>query len=405
MTSWLAGLVVGLLASGYGVLFALLDDLRDDYGISETKLGIIVGVGFVSAFAAQVTLGPLADRGKARPLVIGGLLLNIAAMVVMALATTFTPLFIGRVLMGVGIGVTNPALRRIVILIAPDDIGRNLGRLLSADVAGFALGPAVAAVLIGPFDLGLEAPFVFIGVATAVALPFVARLDVPATEEISPKRFAFDLLGNRAFAGAVALGCAVFLMIGTFDALWSLALDDLDTAEWIATLGISLFALPLIFCGSIGGRLAQRVGPFRVATIGLTLGSGFMLLYGLVPSGAAMFAVAMIHAWSDGLSFASTGVAVGLVVPPERMAGAQGVLGGMQVLVAGVFAVVAAAVYESFGRTTAYASGAAMMALTVVIGVVLARHSFGLRGVPATELTVPAAMTAEPAVVAESDPT
>lgn len=88
MTSWLAGLVVGLLASGYGVLFALLDDLRDDYGISETKLGIIVGVGFVSAFAAQVTLGPLADRGKARPLVIGGLLLNIAAMVVMALATT-----------------------------------------------------------------------------------------------------------------------------------------------------------------------------------------------------------------------------------------------------------------------------------------------------------------------------
>ena len=64
------------------------------------------------------------------------------------------------------------------------------------------------------------------------------------------------------------LGCAVWLMIGTFDALWALVLDDLNTDEWIANLGITLFALPLILFGSPGGRLAQRVGPFRVGTFG-----------------------------------------------------------------------------------------------------------------------------------------
>ena len=55
-------------------------------------------------------------------------------------------------------------------------------------------------------------------------------------------------------------------MVGTFDALWVLVLDDLDTSDWIANLGITLFALPLIFLGPLGGRLAQRIGPFRVGT-------------------------------------------------------------------------------------------------------------------------------------------
>ncbi len=136
----------------------------------------------------------------------------------------------------------------------------------------------------------------------------------------------------------MVLGSAVWLMIGAFDALWAVVLDDLDTAVWISNLGITLFALPLILLGAAGGRLSQRVGPFRVATVGLLLGAMFMLLYGLVPTGGAMFAVAMFHAVSDGITVSSTGVAAGLVVPPERQAGGQGVLGACATLTAGLTA-------------------------------------------------------------------
>ena len=136
-------------------------------------------------------------------------------------------------------------------------------------------------------------------------------------------------------------------MIGAFDALWSLALDDLDAPEWLANLGITMFALPLVAFGAIGGRLAQRVGPFRVGTLGLLLGAGYMALYGFMPSGVAMFAVAMVHAVSDGLTVSSTGVAVGLVVSRERQAGAQGVLGGMQTLAAGITAPVIGALVRA----------------------------------------------------------
>jgi len=360
------------------VLFTLLDEFRDEYGISESALGVVLGVGFFAGFIAQVAIAPLADRGHARHLVLTGLALNVVGLVMMAASTTLIPLLSGRFVSGIGIGIAVPALRRIVILADRNNLGSNLGTLLAADVAGFAAGPAVSALLVGPF--GIPAPFLVIAAATLVAVPFVARTHVTETVEPVTQRFAFDLLRGRPFAGAVVLGCAVFLMIGAFDALWSVALDDLETSEWIANLGISLFALPLVVFGAIGGRLAQRVGPFRIGTLGLLLGAGFMLMYGLVPTGGAMFAVAMVHAVGDGLTVSSTGVAVGLVVPAERQAGAQGVLGGLQTLTAGAVAIIAGVIYDHAGRTTAYAVSAGLMVAFVAVGAWLARPAWNLRG-------------------------
>jgi MFS family permease len=366
------------MAAGYGVLFAMLDELRDDYGISESALGAVIGIGFFAGFAAQVAIAPLADQGHARRLVLTGIALNIAGLVLMALSTTVLPLIAGRFITGIGVGMAVPALRRIVIVADRTNLGNNLGALLAADVAGFAAGPAVAAILVGP--LGTAAPFLVIAGATLLALPLIARTHVAETAEPASQRFAFDLLRIRPFAGAVVLGCAVYLMIGAFDALWSVALDDLDTNEWISSLGITLFAAPLVVFGAVGGRLSQRLGPFRVGTVGLLLGAGFMLAYGLVPTGTIMFGVAIVHAISDGLTVSSTGVAVGLVVPGERQAGAQGVLGGLQTLTAGTIAIVTGVIYDHAGRTTAYSVASAMMALFLFAGVVLSRRAWSLRG-------------------------
>ena len=41
-------------------------------------------------------------------------------------------------------------------------------------------------------------------------------------------------------AAALMMGSAVFLMIGTFDALWAIVLDDLEASEWVANIGITL---------------------------------------------------------------------------------------------------------------------------------------------------------------------
>ena len=369
----------GTLAAGYGVLFTIVDDYKTEYGIDETSIGLVIGVGFLAGFISQILFAPYADRGHARTVVVVGVFVSVAGLLLMAAGTSLVPILLGRIINGLGVGAASPAVRRIVILADPANLGTNLGRLLSADVFGFAMGPAISAVLVGPF--GIPAPFIVVGAVSLVLLPFVARVPVDETsvENRPHRRLAFDLLAIRPFAGATVLAGVAFIMIGGFDALWSLVHDELGTSEWIANIGITLFALPLIFLGPRGGRLAQTFGPYRLAAIGLFAGGGFMLGYGLLPTGGLIFALAMCHAISDGLTISAAGVAAGMVIPDDRQAGAQGMLGASQALMAGVMAVVTGYVYENFGRTVAYATVAGAIFVVTAIGLWLARDAWSIR--------------------------
>jgi MFS family permease len=369
------GLMTALLASGYGVVFTVLDDFRDEYGIAEFWLGLIVGIGFLAGFLSQVLIAPFADRGHARRLVLLGLLLSVGGLVAMAFGESLVPILAGRFVMGLGTGMAVPAVRRIVINGDPANLGKNLGLLLAADVAGFATGPALSALLVPEF--GLAVPFLVIAGATLCYLPMVLRvpvvegmLDVDLSEaEFAARhpRLALDLLRHRALVAALLMGAAVFLMIGTFDALWALVLDDLQASDFVANVGITIFALPLVFLGSYGGSLAQRVGPFRLGPLGLVLGAGFMFLYGFMPTGVLMLTVGVVHAISDGLTVSSTGVAVAISAPADRQAGAQGLLGAAETLSGGITAVLAGALYTWGGRTLAYSTCTALM-LALVAG-------------------------------------
>lgn len=387
--TWVFSALSAALASGYGVLFTLVGDYRDEYGISETNIGLIIGAGFLSAFVSQILVAPLADRGFARRLIILGVVANVGGLLLMAFGESLPPILVGRLISGIGIGAALPAIRRIVILADPENLGENLGRLLSADVFGFASGPAISAVLVGPF--GLAAPFLVVAAMTLTLLPLTYAVTVTETPSATGQRLALDLLRSRVVAGAVVLGAAVFLMIGAFDALWDLVHEDLGTATWMANLGITLFALPLVVLGPTSGRIAQRVGPFRIAAAGLLLGAGFMFLYGQLPSGGWIFAFAMGHAFTDGMTVASSGVAISMAVPEERQAGAQGVMGAAQSLVAGVAAVVIGALYEGPGRAVAYGAASVGMVALVVVGVGLAMPFIRdrSRSLMAPESTVP----------------
>ena len=359
------------LSSGYGVLFTVVGDFRSEYDISEAMIGIIIGIGFFAGFLAQVFIAPIGDRGRARQVVAFGVLINVVGLILIGVGGNVELILLGRFISGIGIGSAAPAIRRIVILVDPANLGRNLGWLLSADVFGFALGPAVSAVLVGPF--GLAAPFLVIAAVALMLLPNLWRVSVREDKGGATQRLALDLLSDKAVAGGVMLGAGVFLMIGGFDALWDVVHEDLGTNDFIANLGISLFALPLIFLGPYSGVLAQRIGPFIMGSFGLVAGAFFMMSYGLLPSGNWIFAVAMFHALTDGLTIAASGVAVGLAVSDERQAGAQGLIGAAQALTAGTTAIVVGSLYGSSGRFAAYSATAAGMLACVAIALYLGR--------------------------------
>lgn len=375
--SWMFGALSATLASGYGVLFTVVADYRDEYGISETAIGWLIGLGFIVGFVAQALIAPIGDRGHARTLIRTGVLLNVAGLLMLGFGESLEVLLTGRVISGLGIGTSLPAIRRIVILADPENLGENLGRLLSADVFGFAMGPAVSAILVGPF--GLPAPYLVVSAATLLLLFVSESVHVEETVDQSGQRLAFDLLKSRVVAGAVVMGAAVFLMIGAFDALWDVVHEDLGTADWMANLGITLFAIPLVIFGPFSGRLSQRVGPFRVGGLGLIAGAAFIFVYGQLPTGEWIFAIAMTHALTDGLTISASGVAVAMAVPEERQSGAQGLIGAAQALAGGIAAVVIASIYEEQGRAAAYAVGAGGMVVLTAVAMWLGAD-FWLRG-------------------------
>jgi MFS family permease len=340
------GLMTALLASGYGVMFTVLDDFRDEYGIAAHWLGLIVGIGFLAGFLSQVFIAPVADRGHARHMVLLGMMLNVVGLLGMAAGEILEVLLVARFVSGIGMGMAVPAVRRIVVNEDPANLGSNLGLLLAADVAGFAAGPAISALLVPAF--GIPAPFLFIAVSTVLVMPLMWRVKVTEATETPTRRFAFDLLREPPMVAGLMMGAAVFLMIGTFDALWA-----------------------IVFLSSWGGRLAQRIGPFKLGPLGLLLGAGFMFSYGLLPTGLAMFCVGIFHGISDGITVSSTGVAVGLAAPADRQAGAQGMLGAAETLTAGITAVLAGVLYTVGGRTLAYTLCSVVMVLLAVGAYVL----------------------------------
>ncbi|MEY3092510.1 MAG: hypothetical protein RIU67_1293 [Actinomycetota bacterium] len=374
------------LAASYGVMFTMLDDYRDEYGISESFLGLIVAMGFFSSFIGQLSLAPLADRGHAKRLLVVGFTAQIAGLLLMAYGTTAMLLSSGRLLMGIGAGMAMPALRRIVIVADPENLGNNMGRLLSVDVAGFATGPVLAVLTVDRF--GIASPYLVLVLAIIGVSVALANLPIPETavDDQPSERLAFDLLRNRGVLGAVLIGVALYLMIGTFDSLWAVMMEDLEAPSWMANTGVALFVLPMIVLGPYGGRLAQRVGPYKTGAIGMAVGAVCMSFYGFLPEPGLMMGVFLLHIVNDGFTVTSAGVAVGMAAPAERQAGAQGLLGGMQTLTGGIGASLAGWSYDSFGRGTTYITTAAIMLVLIALGYSIAGDHRTRRPVAPTEL-------------------
>jgi MFS family permease len=372
---------IGSSSCLYGVMFTMLDDFRNNFGIAESALGFIVGVGFFTSFLGQVSIAPLADRGRAQRLIILGLGLEVVGCVGMAIGETFTVLLISRIVMGFGAGSALPALRRVIIVADPENFGRNLGRILSFEVAGFASGPIISVIFAEFF--GIPGPFVFLATIISLFVIIVSRIAVPETakENHPTERFAIDLLKNRAITSGILIGVALFFMIGVFDSLWVLMMDDLDAAQWMANVGVSVFVLPLILLGPFGGKFVQRIGPYRAGGFGMILGALFMAGYGLMPTPTLMMLVFFFHSLNDGFFVTGAGVAVGTSAPLERQAGAQGLLGGMETLAGGVAASFSGVAYDHLGRTTTFIGTGAIMLTLILASRILAGDNWSVRNV------------------------
>ncbi|MBM3660440.1 MAG: MFS transporter [Actinobacteria bacterium] len=364
-------LISATMSLGYGSIYTLLADLRDRFGFSGTQLGLIVAAGFFGGFFAQLFLGRFADRGHVALMVRGGITMSILAMLASAVATQFWAFLIARLLLGVGSGMVGPAIRRLVITRDPEHVGENLGRLAAYDVAGFVLGPLIAAV--AAEAAGIRAPFWLLAAILAGVLALTLRVDLTAGPVSQERRVIRELLRIPLMRATLAVAIAFYVTVGMFEAIWAVLLRDQGAETWLIGLTLSLFTVPMIFLAPIGGRMAQRRGPMRVVTVSLSIAAACTFAYGFLPGLWLLLAASVVHAIADSFTMPSNQVAAALAGPPEQASSAQGLLGATGLATAGITGLVAGVLYEGVGRLAVTTAATTVMVVFIVVARLIAR--------------------------------
>ena len=359
------------MSAGLASVMTLLAEFRNKLGFSQFGIGLGVAVGFVAAFVASVALAPQADRGRAPLMLRSGLLLGIAGLLVVAMANDLWHFVVGRALFGLAFGIAHPAARRTVIVADPENLGRNMGRLGAFDVAGFVVGPTVAALLhaLG----GFRTPFWTMAALLALLVPTAWRARPDTAARDIERRRPTDLFRNRRLVGAFFVVASYFVFIGAFESIWVLEMDHRGAEQWQIGAAVTVVALPIAVLSPWGGVLAQRYGARRWAMGVLTTCAVFSASFGLVEGLVALVALTAACSCAEGIGFPSTPMLVSAAVPEDRQAAAQGLASAVEVGTAAVASLGLAAIYDTSGDTVAWAVTAVTMAVLLVVGWVLTR--------------------------------
>jgi len=372
---------VGLEAAGIGMIFPLLARIQHAHHLHTYALGIISGGAFFAALIGQIGVSHLLDGKRARPVLLSGLVLAVAALVWFALAPDLWQLAASRAASGVAYGVVGPAaLRACTVGVAPEARGARLGRLSSVQMGGIVLGPLAGIGLAGLGGLGMP----FLVLACCLALVLVGLVVTTATaagyqrnphadlDEPVPVTARLALPSRRPVVALLLLSAAAQLPTGLYDALWSRLLTDRGASSFLIGLSLTLFGLPIVVLAPFGGRLAARHGPLRVAGAALVIAAGFMASYGFVTVPMAILALGVIEACFQAVAIPGAFAAVAEVFPDDWAATGQGWFSGAGTATAGTAAVLGAPAYGAHGPGVVFGGGAlcsiALVGAAVFVG-------------------------------------
>jgi len=342
-----------LFSASSSVIFALLGNLQDQYGFSDAGLGFITAAGFGASFVVQLTIAPLADRGHPKRLLLVGALTSVAGNLAFASSDSLWGLVGSRAVIGASVGCFIPAARALVASLSVEKQGERLGRMASFEVAGFVFGPVVGGALVGP--LGVRWPFVLFSVAAALAFVLVFVTPLPTLPRSSHSgRIAVDLLKVPAMVVAMLVAVALALPIGMYDALWDRFLTDRGASDLLVGVSLAAYGIPFVLLATLGGRLADRVGPLRLALRCLMIIVPFTAMYGWFHNPWIPISIGVTEAVIQAAANPAAQALVAGAAPPGRAAAAQGLVGAANVLTAAVVAIVASSLYGAFGAETVF---------------------------------------------------
>lgn len=312
------------------VVSPLLPAIARQYDVTPGSAGSSVTVFSLAYMVGAPFVGALADRAGRRPVLVAGLAGFAVANLLTAVAPWFVVLLAARLLAGVAASAVTPSVLALVGQSAPD--GRR-GTWMSTAMAGFLIsittgaptGTMLAAVL------GWRAVFVAIGVLAGVFSVINAVSWTGATGATGPgaavgpgsaggttPRPAGDgAAGEKAPGPGPAAGLGngsiplpVRLRAVSVTGIWAFSVYAFytylgTTLSSTAKLSTDQVATALVIygigavAGSLGGgRLADRYGAGRIATLSLVLLGTVQLAFGLALHAPAWLLLTLLGLFS-----------------------------------------------------------------------------------------------------------
>ncbi len=325
--AYLFAVSIFLLIAATNILTPLIPAVRDDFGVSITMAGIIVGSYGLARLAVDIPAGFLSTRVGERRLSIIALVLLVIASVVGLFAPTVEVLIASRIGSGIAVGI----LATVVLSgLGSTASAQNRGKVMSlfhvANNFGIAAYPMIGGLL--GLAFGWRATFIVTGVLAVVAsiilVPLLLRTDFRATTGKGGSKTDTSriLYGRQRVVAILVTNFGVMANMihrhgfrNTILPLYAATVLGLGGVS-IAT-AIALMSITGLMVATPGGALGDRVGRRRVITAGL-LGVAVGDLVFLLTGDLLTFLVAAALIGFGDFFTSSQTAQLAEVVPPEQ---------------------------------------------------------------------------------------
>jgi MFS family permease len=312
-------------------------------GATPAVTGLVMASYFVAGVLLQYLAGRLADRFGRRPVLMGGLAFY--ALACLGFLLPLAPLAYGamRFVQGGAAGCVEVATLATIALVVPDaERGRASSRIYAAQLGGAAIGP-----LLGAF-VGVHAMayvFCFAAVAATLAALPVLRSD------LGPRQKRGEPIGrvtiDARLVGAVGTAIAVGLVVGAYEACWTLLMHFKGASSFQLGISWTLFALPYVVCFRAGGWFADHADRRVMATIGVVNMCAFCAIYPLLGSVDLLLGFSCFEAIGSSLALPSAQSILAEGADPRQVGRRQGLFATGQTAAMAVSALLSGVLFES----------------------------------------------------------
>ena len=266
------------------LIFPLFPYLKEEFGLTDFRLGLLGTVFIVVHALASLPFGWLADRWSRRKIIGFGVLFWSGATALTGLAQSFRMLLISRSLVGVGESAYAPAGTAMLSDAFPDSLRARVQSIftLGMFVGGIA-GMMLSGVLAAKF--GWRPAFFIVAVPGMILAFFCFRIREPQRRHTARPSGAGKLLRNRAFlltlvsAALVAFAASAFVTWGITFAVRYHGLTVKQASLILGPVSMGGGLLGVGFGGWLADKLQSKFPGGRAVVIAVGFLASAPLLY------------------------------------------------------------------------------------------------------------------------------